>query len=202
MPARRETPPCPLIISPLLQVDDVPSVQFHFAGHSYFGALLCVAWSSDGAYIVTGGEDDLVRSDGRACCSFPCSLLFALLTPGHSLLFPRLSCHVQQITVWCPKEKALVARGEGHQSYVNDVAFDPFQRSVRVPGGYSVPNRRAPPFFFLLFPWCRQTGERNVLPVESLASPPRYRKDMTYRIGSVGQDASLALWDFSTQTLR
>eukprot|EP00096_Caligus_rogercresseyi_P006975 TRINITY_DN2412_c0_g1_i2.p1 TRINITY_DN2412_c0_g1~~TRINITY_DN2412_c0_g1_i2.p1 ORF type:complete len:305 (-),score=111.92 TRINITY_DN2412_c0_g1_i2:443-1357(-) len=27
---------------------------------SYFGGLLCVSWSPDGKYIVTGGEDDLV----------------------------------------------------------------------------------------------------------------------------------------------
>jgi WD40 repeat protein len=27
---------------------------------SYFGGLLCAAWSPDGKYIVAGGEDDLV----------------------------------------------------------------------------------------------------------------------------------------------
>lgn len=27
---------------------------------SYFGGLLCLAWSQDGKYIATGGEDDLV----------------------------------------------------------------------------------------------------------------------------------------------
>lgn len=30
------------------------------AMRSYFGGLLCVAWSPDVKYIVTGGEDDLV----------------------------------------------------------------------------------------------------------------------------------------------
>ncbi|XP_058087722.1 probable catabolite repression protein creC isoform X3 [Magnolia sinica] len=28
---------------------------------SYYGALLCCAWSSDGKYVLTGGEDDLVQ---------------------------------------------------------------------------------------------------------------------------------------------
>ena len=27
---------------------------------SYYGGLLCVAWSEDGRFITTGGEDDLV----------------------------------------------------------------------------------------------------------------------------------------------
>ena len=27
---------------------------------SYFGAFLCVSWSPDGQYLITGGEDDLV----------------------------------------------------------------------------------------------------------------------------------------------
>lgn len=27
---------------------------------SYFGGLLCLAWSPDSRYIVTGGEDDLI----------------------------------------------------------------------------------------------------------------------------------------------
>ncbi|KAL3327798.1 hypothetical protein AABB24_035456 [Solanum stoloniferum] len=30
-------------------------------GKSYYGALLCCAWSMDGKYILTGGEDDLVQ---------------------------------------------------------------------------------------------------------------------------------------------
>uniref|UniRef100_A0A8C9L0K6 Uncharacterized protein n=1 Tax=Serinus canaria TaxID=9135 RepID=A0A8C9L0K6_SERCA len=40
---------------------------FHFSSmllqgmmRSYFGGLLCVCWSPDGRYVVTGGEDDLV----------------------------------------------------------------------------------------------------------------------------------------------
>lgn len=31
---------------------------------SYYGGLLCVAWSPDGKYIATGGEDDLVSLYG------------------------------------------------------------------------------------------------------------------------------------------
>ncbi|XP_038512548.1 dystrophia myotonica WD repeat-containing protein isoform X3 [Canis lupus familiaris] len=56
---------------------------------SYFGGLLCVCWSPDGRYVVTGGEDDLV-------------------------------------TVWSFAEGRVVARGHGHKSWVNAVAFDPY----------------------------------------------------------------------------
>ncbi|NXS89928.1 DMWD protein, partial [Erpornis zantholeuca] len=69
---------------------------FHFSSmllqgmmRSYFGGLLCVCWSPDGRYVVTGGEDDLV-------------------------------------TVWSFAQGRVVARGHGHKSWVNAVAFDPF----------------------------------------------------------------------------
>ncbi|CAD6270380.1 unnamed protein product [Miscanthus lutarioriparius] len=35
--------------------------QLIFGGRSYYGALLCCTWSSDGKYLLTGGEDDLVQ---------------------------------------------------------------------------------------------------------------------------------------------
>ncbi|NWV80301.1 DMWD protein, partial [Dasyornis broadbenti] len=76
---------------------------FHFSSmllqgmmRSYFGGLLCVCWSPDGRYVVTGGEDDLV-------------------------------------TVWSFAEGRVVARGHGHKSWVNAVAFDPF--TPRLPEG-------------------------------------------------------------------
>ena len=61
-------------------------IQLRCSMKSYFGGLLCCAWSSDGRYIVTGGEDDLItvfsfvemrvacRGRGHSswinCCSF------------------------------------------------------------------------------------------------------------------------------------
>ncbi|KAJ3073592.1 hypothetical protein HDU98_001187 [Podochytrium sp. JEL0797] len=60
---------------------------------SYFGGMLCCAWSPDGKYIVTGGEDDLV-------------------------------------TVWAFGGR-IVARGQGHSSWVTNVAFDPYNCTER-----------------------------------------------------------------------
>lgn len=64
-------------------VKEMPLISFR----SYFGAFLCVAWSPDGKYVATGGEDDLV-------------------------------------SIFCPEERRLVARLEGHTSWVSAVAWD------------------------------------------------------------------------------
>ncbi|XP_020111897.1 WD repeat-containing protein 20 homolog isoform X1 [Ananas comosus] len=44
-----------------LRVFDFSKEQLIFGGKSYYGALLCCAWSPDGKYLLTGGEDDLVQ---------------------------------------------------------------------------------------------------------------------------------------------
>ncbi|KAK3941667.1 WD40 repeat-like protein [Diplogelasinospora grovesii] len=58
--------------------------------YSYYGGLICVCWSPDGKYVLTGGQDDL-------------------------------------ISIWCPSEAALIARCQGHHSWVTSVAFDPWR---------------------------------------------------------------------------
>ncbi|KAJ8754204.1 hypothetical protein K2173_002104 [Erythroxylum novogranatense] len=44
-----------------LRVFDYSKEQLICGGKSYYGALLCCAWSMDRKYILTGGEDDLVQ---------------------------------------------------------------------------------------------------------------------------------------------
>ncbi|KAJ5612543.1 hypothetical protein N7510_005737 [Penicillium lagena] len=61
---------------------------------SYYGGLICVCWSPDGKYIVTGGQDDLV-------------------------------------TIWSFPERKIVARCQGHNSFVSAVAFDPWRCDKR-----------------------------------------------------------------------
>ncbi|CAO2658315.1 Nn.00g060380.m01.CDS01 [Neocucurbitaria sp. VM-36] len=84
---------------------------------SYYGGMICVCWSPDGRYVVTGGQDDLV-------------------------------------SIWSLEDSMLVARCQGHNSWVTGVQFDPWR-----------------------------CDERN------------------YRIGSVGEDCRLLLWDFSVGML-
>lgn len=59
------------------------------AFQSFFGGLLCVAWSPDGKYFITGGEDDFV-------------------------------------SVWSFRKCKIMARGQGHRSWISSVAFDPW----------------------------------------------------------------------------
>ncbi|XP_051113848.1 uncharacterized protein LOC127239646 [Andrographis paniculata] len=72
-----------------LRVFNYKTEQLICGGKSYYGALLCCAWSMDGKYIVAGGEDDLVQ-------------------------------------VWSMEDRKFVACGEGHNSWVSEVAFDPY----------------------------------------------------------------------------
>lgn len=84
---------------------------------SYYDGILCCAFSPDGKYLATGGQDDLV-------------------------------------TIWSMKRKTVIARGYGHQSWVRKVSFDNWNCD-----------------------------------------------EYSYRIGSVGEDGNLLLWDFSPKTL-
>ncbi|ATY66568.1 catabolite repression creC [Cordyceps militaris] len=58
--------------------------------YSYYGGFSCVAWTPDGKYVLTGGQDDL-------------------------------------ISIWSMADTALVARCQGHESWVAALAFDPWR---------------------------------------------------------------------------
>ncbi|KAJ3568635.1 hypothetical protein NP233_g5575 [Leucocoprinus birnbaumii] len=70
-----------------LRIIDALAEQLVDCYASYFGALTCVAWSPDGRFVLTGGQDDL-------------------------------------ITIFSPWEQRVVARCQGHSSFVSGVAFD------------------------------------------------------------------------------
>ncbi|GLB34713.1 putative WD domain, G-beta repeat [Lyophyllum shimeji] len=70
-----------------LRVIDALAEQLVDCYASYFGALTCVAWSHDGRFILTGGQDDL-------------------------------------LTIFSPWEQRVVARCQGHSSFVSSLAFD------------------------------------------------------------------------------
>ncbi len=154
---------------------------------SYFGGLLCVCWSPDGKFVVTGGEDDLV-------------------------------------TVWSYCEKRVVARGQGHKSWVSVVTFDPFTTSYSehfdlsgsdediaqqdicaknsnlvnesttnsshaINSGVNIRSAST----------SRSTsGSLNRLNIKSNNS----HNITSYRFGSVGQDTHICLWDLSDDVLK
>ncbi|KAF2139395.1 uncharacterized protein K452DRAFT_320521 [Aplosporella prunicola CBS 121167] len=73
-----------------LRIIDYLQEQLLDVFSSYYGGLMCVCWSPDGRYIVTGGQDDLV-------------------------------------SIWSLEDSMLVARCQGHNSWVTAVAFDPWR---------------------------------------------------------------------------
>uniref|UniRef100_A0A8C7AV33 DM1 locus, WD repeat containing n=1 Tax=Neovison vison TaxID=452646 RepID=A0A8C7AV33_NEOVI len=130
---------------------------------SYFGGLLCVCWSPDGRYVVTGGEDDLV-------------------------------------TVWSFTEGRVVARGHGHKSWVNAVAFDPYTTRAEEAAAASGDGERSgeeEEEEEEEQPDAGGTGSGGGAPL----SPLPKAGPITYRFGSAGQDTQFCLWDLTEDVL-
>ena len=130
-----------------LRIYNFATQEFYGRMRSYYGGFLCVCWSPDGKYVVTGGEDDF-------------------------------------ISVWSFEEKKVVTRGEGHKSYVNAVAFDPYTSSTDQLQS-SLPS--ATDLESVSIPELKSQRSSRFFPEEN-----RY-----YRLGSVGQDGMLCFWELS-----
>lgn len=155
-----------------LRIYDFHKQTIYGRMRSYFGGLLCVCWSPDGKYAVTGGEDDLV-------------------------------------TVWSFEHRKVVARGEGHRSYINAVSFDPHMTVLPdVEGGaekggestmvrtQAEPSSAADDL---------KTESRSTLEAGSSFTGHLSEKASgytAYRLGSVGQDTQICLWDLSGDSLK
>lgn len=131
-----------------------------------------MCWSPDGCYVVTGGEDDL-------------------------------------ITVWSFHHKKVVARGEGHQSYVTAVAFDPY--TTVLPDSASAVGTQSREKAAVAQALSSKGSRLSGMDASSAASSPFLgrisseagdREVVAYRLGSVGQDAQLCLWDLSEDVLK
>ncbi|XP_054153503.1 WD repeat-containing protein 20-like [Oppia nitens] len=152
---------------------------------SYFGGLLCVCWSPDNKFVVTGGEDDLV-------------------------------------TIWSFTEKRVVARGQGHKSWVSVVTFDPFTTSYSenfdLSGSEEDNSQQLQPTSVLNNESNRTTNSSNMYSGVNSRSASTSRSESgslnrlnrstfsqnitAYRLGSVGQDTHICLWDLSDDVLK
>ncbi|KAM7540543.1 hypothetical protein Aperf_G00000026124 [Anoplocephala perfoliata] len=159
-----------------LRVFDYHRMQLYGFMRSYFGGLTCVDWSPDGKYVVVGGQDDL-------------------------------------ITIWSFTAQAVICRGQGHKSWTSVVRFDPFVYPPSLCNGITVTDLAT------------STGDqRGLLPTTLTAtssSNPNsngvfHHHDQhssnnpvecespfrTYRLGSVGQDTFLCLWELTEDVIR
>lgn len=165
---------------------------------SYFGGLLCLSWSPDGNFIAVGGEDDL-------------------------------------ITIWSMVQKRVVARGQGHKSWVSVITFDPYTTSSTSDFNsdhdededdndeHNVHNSRVnnnssnnatsttnsiigntTSASAAAGSNCVQLGNHHQSPHLTTAGTITTSEtpNITYRIGSVGQDGHICFWELSDDVLR
>jgi WD40 repeat protein len=165
-----------------LRVFNYDKMELVGVARSYFGGFLCVCWSPDGRYVVVGGEDDLV-------------------------------------TVWSFHERRVVARGQGHRSWVSVVAFDQFTTTTIGPdsdanefsagsddecGGGIQQNHSLHNHHNHVHHSAPVRSKSASSPaVSSRGSADLSRINATcYRLGSVGQDTQLCLWDITEDVLK
>ncbi|KAK4469436.1 hypothetical protein MN116_006989 [Schistosoma mekongi] len=146
-----------------MRVMEYHEMELYGFMRSYFGGLLCVDWSPDSLFIVTGGQDDLV-------------------------------------TVWSVLDRAVICRGQGHRSWVSMVRFDPYlcptNNNISNDDSMSASSCSHPP-----------TANNEQLDGKSVArnSPVTVCENndlRTYRLGSVGHDTMLCLWDLTDDIIR
>ncbi|KRY17937.1 WD repeat-containing protein 20 [Trichinella patagoniensis] len=155
-----------------LRIFDYHSMELQGIMRSYFGGLLCVAWSPDAKYIVTGGEDDLVTVysvlEKRTVCR----------GQGHRSWVSKVAFDPYTSQVFCSADSVLRLDSEEDLRAVNHCISRgcSFRGSV---GGAS----------------SNRFDKDSVSSVSSLCS-------VTYRFGSVGHDTLLCLWDLSEDDLK
>uniref|UniRef100_A0A0N4ZP86 WD_REPEATS_REGION domain-containing protein n=1 Tax=Parastrongyloides trichosuri TaxID=131310 RepID=A0A0N4ZP86_PARTI len=124
-----------------LRVFNYSSMELIVQMKSYFGGLLCLDWSPDNKYIVTGGEDDM-------------------------------------ITIFNVEEGRVVGRGQGHKSWISQVKFDSYMTTTEDEAH-------------------KRRGSKFSRTSRILSS----YDEACYRIGSVGFDAEVALWEITEDIL-
>lgn len=93
------------------------------------------------------------------------------------------------VTVWSFHEKRVVARGQGHHSWVSVVAFDPYTTTIA--NSSSAVNIGT-----------EEDGKHDCNKKLPSAECNRLETTTCYRLGSVGQDTQLCLWDITEDVLR
>lgn len=177
---------------------------------SYFGGLLCCCWSPDGRYIVTGGEDDLVtvwsfygrfvvaRGHGhRSWLSYVAFDPFLCLVPEED-----------EVLRWYGSDSPALMRNSMRGRSLNrsyfkyDTAPD-FKSTetmaVSSKGGQELKS----PVAKLQNLSRRHRADSTVSKTSkvSVAESIDARPRVSYRFGSVGQDAQLCLWELTDDVL-
>ncbi|XP_063703761.1 WD repeat-containing protein 20 [Culicoides brevitarsis] len=108
------------------------------------------------------------------------------------------------VTVFSLLEKKVVARGQGHRSWVSVVAFDPYTTSYTNwdgPDFSDDENAAVNDSGYVSRNNTENHGRKRTTSArDSLVAPEKTAT--SYRLGSVGQDTQLCLWDITDDVLR
>ncbi len=92
------------------------------------------------------------------------------------------------ISVWSFEEKAVLARGQGHKSYVNKIAFDQYTSEMD-----TIDSNH---------PSLPDLSSSSAAELKSQRSSRFFPEESrSYRLGSVGQDGLLCMWELSGDSL-
>ncbi|XP_075148133.1 WD repeat-containing protein 20 homolog [Haematobia irritans] len=132
------------------------------------------------------------------------------------------------VTVWSFHERRVVARGQGHRSWVSVVAFDPYTTSYTSwdGGDFSDDENQILEYTSSRYPagdqstangydsYAAVNHDKNSTPIHSRQRPQSasFRSEasslapdklaISYRLGSVSQDTQICLWDITEDILR
>uniref|UniRef100_A0A8C1Y5M9 DM1 locus, WD repeat containing n=1 Tax=Cyprinus carpio TaxID=7962 RepID=A0A8C1Y5M9_CYPCA len=168
------------------------------------GGLNEFAFSPDGVHVACVGQDGCLRVfhfDSMELQGVMKSYFGGLLCVSWSPDGKYLATGGEDdlVTVWSFAESRVVARGHGHKSWVNVVAFDPFttnledEERMELSGSEEDLQQGA-----LHFGRVRTSSTLSRL---SRHSSKGGASSVSYRFGSVGQDTQFCLWDLTDDVL-
>ncbi|GFR80096.1 WD repeat-containing protein 20 [Elysia marginata] len=165
---------------------------------SFFGGLLCVCWSPDGKYIVTGGEDDLVTvwsfHENRVVCrghGHKSWVNMVVFDPYTSCVVNGSTADVNGSSVDMLGNSSQPEQGVGEGS--NHIG-------KRDSHGFPAQDH-SPSVITPQHPNGRQiSGTHNAS--SSTLDTSTALTCISYRFGSVGQDTELCLWDLTEDILK
>uniref|UniRef100_A0A3P8V8E7 DM1 locus, WD repeat containing n=1 Tax=Cynoglossus semilaevis TaxID=244447 RepID=A0A3P8V8E7_CYNSE len=173
------------------------------------GGLNEFAFSPDGVHVACVGQDGCLRVfhfDSMELQGVMKSYFGGLLCVSWSPDGKYLATGGEDdlVTVWSFAESRVVARGHGHKSWVNVVAFDPFTTSLEDDepmelSGSEEDLHQGVQNNSMHFGRVRTSSTLSRLSRHS--SKGGGSASVTYRFGSVGQDTQFCLWDLTDDVL-
>ncbi|XP_054854934.1 dystrophia myotonica WD repeat-containing protein [Eublepharis macularius] len=166
------------------------------------GALNEFAFSPDGRYLACVSQDGCLRVfhfdsmllQGMMKSYFGGLLCVCWSPDGRYIV---TGGEDDLVTVWSFAEGRVIARGHGHKSWVNAVAFDPFTTSMEEDETSEFSGSDEDVQDSMNFGRVRTSSTLSHLSKHSTKSTP----SVTYRFGSAGQDTQFCLWDLTEDVL-